>query len=158
MIKVDIMPIRNRRLHKLPFLCLLILCLLTSPSSLFGYVWCVSDTGHATLETALDGVCSLDLPTRPVGDFPVLAQNTETNDGDPYPCGPCHDISNTLRWGSASDHGTETAVSIPASHTLVIVVTPLSLPDRFLTSRLDADPTPRTPDSIRYHRTTVLLI
>lgn len=148
----------TRRLHKLPSLCLLILCLLTSPASSLGYVWCVSDTGHATLEAALDGVCSLDLPTRPVGDLPFLTRNAEANDCDPYPCGPCHDISNTLRWASASDHGTETAVSISASHASVIVATPLPLPDRILTSRLDAEPIPRLPDSIRYHRTTVLLI
>ena len=158
MIEIDFMPMRIRRLHKLPFLCLLVLCLLTSPATSFGYVWCVSDTGHATLETAVDGVCSLDLPTRPVGDFPILALNAESHDCDPYPCGPCHDFSDTLRWGSASEHDTETAVSIPAAHASAIVATPLSLPDRFLTSRLDADPTPRTPETIRYHRTIVLLI
>jgi len=149
---------RIRRLHNIPFLCLLILSLLTSSASSFGYVWCISQTGQATLETALAGACSLDLPTRPVGDIPFIARNAETNDCDPYPCGPCHDISNTLRLGSASDHGTETAIYIPAAHTSVIVATPLSLPDRFLTSRLDADPAPRTPDSIRYNRTIVLLI
>ena len=158
MMKIDFMTMLIRRLHKLPFLCLLVLCVLTSPASSFGYVWCVSDTDHATLETSVDGVCSLDQPKRPVGDFPFIALNAKVNDCDPYPCGPCHDISDTLRWGSASAHDTETAVSIPASHAPVIVATPLSLPDRFLTSRLDADPTPRTPDSIRYHRTIVLLI
>jgi hypothetical protein len=152
------MTMHIRRLHKLPLLCLLVLCLLTSPASSFGYVWCVSDAGHATLETASDDVCSLDLPTRLVGDFPILTLNADANDCDPYPCGPCRDISNTLRWGPASDHDTETAVSIPASHASVIVATLLSLPDRFLTSRLAADLTPRTPDSILYHRTIVLLI
>jgi hypothetical protein len=149
MIKTDFMLMCIRRLHKLPFLCLLILCLLTSSASSFGYVWCISHTGQATLEAALAGACSMDLPTRPVGDIPFLARNAETNDCDPYPCGPCRDISNTLRWGSAGDHGTETAINISASHASVIGPTPLSLPGRFLTSRLDIDPTPRTPDSIR---------
>jgi hypothetical protein len=158
MIKIDFMTMRIRRLHKVSFLCLLILCLLTSPASSFGYVWCVSDAGHATLETAMDDVCSLDLPTHPVGDFPVLALNADANDCDPYPCDPCYDISNSLRWGPASDHDTETAISIPAAHASVIVATPLSLSDQYLTGHLKADPTPRIPESIRYHRTIILLI
>ena len=152
------MTLHIRRLHKLPLVCLLVLCLLTSPASSFGYVWCVSDAGHATLETALDGVCSLDLPTRPVGDFPILTLNADANDCDPYPCGPCRDISNTLVWGPASGHDTETNISILASDAPAIVATHISLPDRFLLNHRATDITLRTPDSILYHRTIVLLI
>jgi hypothetical protein len=158
MIKLDFMTMLIRRLHKLPFLCLLLLCLLTSPASSFGYVWCVSDAGHATLETALDDVCSLDLPTRPVGDFPILTLNADANDCDPYPCGPCRDISNSLRWGPASDHDTETNISILASDSPAIIATHISLPDRFLLNHRAAGTTLRTPDSILNHRTIVLLI
>jgi len=142
-----------RRLHKLPFLCLLVLSLLTSPASSLGYVWCVSADGQATLETALVGDCGMDAPALQAEGSPVLALTAATDD-----CGPCHDISHTPRWGSARSRNTEVPVSIPAPLVPFVVAAHDSLTGRFLNSSFFVDPTPRTPDPILHHRTIVLLI
>lgn len=142
-----------RRLHKLPFLCLLVLCLLASPASSFGFVWCVSADGHVTLETALAGDCGMDAPLSPADDFADHLLAAQTDD-----CGPCHDISNAPSWGSARSRNTGNPDSLPAPLAPVIVATQLSLPERLLNNRPVAESNPRTPEPIRLHRTIVLLI
>jgi hypothetical protein len=139
-----------RRPHKLPVLCLLVLSLLTSPASSFGYVWCVSADGQATLETALGGDCGMDTAT---GDSPEPSLAAEDDD-----CGPCHDVSVAHQWGSPRNRQSETPVSIPAELASVIVATHLSLSERLPINPLAVDPTPRTPEPILHHRTIVLLI
>jgi hypothetical protein len=142
-----------RRLHNLPILCLLILCLLTSPSVSFGYVWCVSADGHATLEEAVAGDCGLDNPPLAAGgtSLPSLAAS-----GDD--CGPCLDVSPSRQWGSPRGRQNETPVSIPAEFAQVAVVAQTPLPGRLQTNHFVANPILRTPETILSHRTIVLLI
>ena len=150
---MELMTMPVRRLHRMPILCLLVLCLLTSPASSFGYVWCVGADGHATLEAALAGDCGMDSPAPPAGDFLAPALIAETDD-----CGPCLDISSLPRWGSGRARGTDAPVSIPVPLAAAASAPYLPLPDRLPAHHCVASLTPRPPDPIRHHRTTVLLI
>ncbi|MCM2264423.1 MAG: hypothetical protein NDI73_04430 [Desulfuromonadales bacterium] len=140
-----------RRLHKLPFLCLLVLSLLTSPASSLGYVWCLSADGHAALEAAMAGDCGMDNPAPIPVDTPDPALTVEDD------CGPCLDVSTSHQWGSPRSRQEETAVSIPAEFAPVAMAEYPSLPDPVL-NRPAVDAIPRTPDPILHHRTIVLLI
>ena len=142
-----------RHLHNLPILCLLILCLLTSPVSAFGYVWCVSADGHAVLEEAMAGDCGLDNPTPATDGNTAPALTIGADD-----CGPCLDISPAHQWGSPRTRQEQSPASIPAEFAPVAVVSSIPLPDRHQTSHFVATSPPRTPEPILHHRTIVLLI
>ena len=140
-----------RRLPKLSLLCLLTICLLTSPAISLGYVWCVSADGHAMLETAFSCDCCKGSPVPRATGCPqvTLTANTDC-------CGPCLMVPTAPCWSSAPTRNAEAPASIPAAHAPVVVVTQLSLADRFLTNHLVIDPPPRTSDSILHLRTIVL--
>jgi hypothetical protein len=142
-----------RRLHNLPILCLLILCLLSSTASTSGYVWCVSSDGHATLEGAVAGDCGLDNPTPATNGITSTSLSIGTDD-----CGPCLDVSPSHQWGSPRPRHDGCPVSVPAEFAPVAIVAYTSLPVRSQTSHPVAAPTPRTPEPILHHRTIVLLI
>ena len=145
------MTMSIRLLLKMPLLCLLTLCLLTSPAISFGYVWCVSADGHAMLETAFSCDCCEGSLVPRATDCPnvTLTGNTDC-------CGPCLAVPAAPCWSSPPTRNTEAPVSIPAAHAPVVVVTQLSLADRFLTNHLVIDPPPRTSDSLLQLRTIVL--
>jgi hypothetical protein len=142
-----------RRLHHLPLLCVLVLCLLTSPVLSFGYVWCLSDDGHAVLETALAGDCGLAGPSPAAAEVPALSLNAGPED-----CGPCLDISAALQWGSSRGRDGTSPANLPAplAPAAVAALTPPVNP--FLTTGLIPDPAPRVSEPLLHHRTTVLLI
>lgn len=151
MLDIKLMTMLVRRLHKLPFLCLLALGLLTSPASSLGYVWCLSADGHAALEAAMAGDCGMDNPAPTPIDTPDPSLTVEDD------CGPCLDVSTSHQWGSPRSRQKETPVSIPAEFAPVAMAEYTFLPDRLLECLTDAAP-PRTPDPILHHRTIVLLI
>jgi len=84
----------TRRLNNLPLFCLLLLCLLTSPISTFGYVWCVGADGHAAIETAMAGDCGLGSPTPTTGCDAKISETVATDD-----CGSCLDVSPSHQMG-----------------------------------------------------------
>lgn len=140
-----------RRLPKLFLLCLLTICLVTSPAVSLGYVWCVSTDGHAMLESAFScDCCEGSLVTRAT-DCPnvTLTANTDC-------CGPCLSVPAAPCWSSAPTRSTEAPVSTPAAHAPVVIATHLSLTDRFLTNHIVINSPPRTSDSILHLRTIVL--
>ena len=142
-----------RRLHKLPFLGLLVLSLLTSPVSSFGYVWCLDADGHANLEAAVAGNCGLD-NLAPTSANPPATPLIRGGDD----CGPCLDVSPSHQWGSPRSRQHDAPVSLPAELVTVTVAAHTPLPDRLLNDRPPVDASPRTPDPILHHRTIVLLI
>ncbi|NJC87721.1 MAG: hypothetical protein FIB02_04180 [Desulfuromonas sp.] len=142
-----------RRVHNLPILCLLLLCLLTSPVSTFGYVWCVSADGRATLEEAMVGDCGLDTPAAPADSAATSSLTIDADD-----CGPCLDVSPSHQWGSPRTRQNETSVGVPAEFVPVTVKTYALFPDQLQTGHFAVSPSPRTPDPILHHRTIVLLI
>lgn len=153
MLFIRLMPMIIRRLHKLPFLCLLALCLLTNPAGTFGYVWCVSADGHAALEVATAGNCGLDNPVPTTDANPSVSLTIETDD-----CGPCLDVSPSHQWGSPRSRQDQAPVSFPTEFPLLVVGMPTPPPARFLNQHRVVNLSPRTPDPILHHRTTVLLI
>lgn len=144
------MPLR--RLHKLPFLCLLALCLLTSPASSLGYVWCLSTDGHAAVEAAMAGDCGMDNPVPATAAADGLALTVADDD-----CGPCLDVSTAHQWGSPRSRQEETPASIPIEFVPLAVAAHTPVPDSILNQRV-ANAVPRTPEPILHHRTIVLLI
>ena len=142
-----------RRLHKLSFQCLLVLSLLTSPVSSFGYVWCLDADGHATLEAAMAGDCGLDNPAPTTAD-PLTPSLT----GGVDDCGPCLDVSPSHQWGSPRSRQADTPSSCPAEFSPVTLARYSKLPDLSLNNHPPVGTIPRTPDPILHHRTIVLLI
>ena len=142
-----------RRLHKLPFLFLLILCLLAGPATSFGYIWCTCADGHTTLEgvSACDFCERLQAP-RAI-DWLAFALMANTDN-----CGPCREIPTTTRWSSVPTFSTEDSVNFPESYAPFIVAKHHPLSYWFLTNHLIIDPTRCTPSSIVQQRTSVLLI
>jgi len=147
------MTISIRSILNFPLLCLLSLCLVTSPAISFGYVWCVSTDGHALLETAFSCDCCEGSLVPRATDCPdvTLTANTDC-------CGPCLSVPAAPCWSSAPTRSTEAPVSIPAEHAPIVIAKHLALTDRFLTNHLVIDPPLRTSDSILRLRTIVLRI
>lgn len=142
-----------RRLHSLPLLCVLVFCLLASPVSAIGYVWCFSGDGHAALESALAGECGQDAQASPAGNFSALILDSEADD-----CGPCLDIAFTPQWGSSRGRDSETPVSPPSLFAPATFVSFISQIPPFHPNGLMLEPAPRIFEPILHHRTTVLLI
>lgn len=141
-----------RRFHTSAFTWLLLLCLLVTPASLSGFVWCLGDDGHAQVELATAGDCAVDRDMPP----PVAGPGVALDAGEDR-CGPCLDLSSSHRWGSPRGRNSLAPASLPVALAPVVVALQRPLPDRFLTSRLVIDPAPRTPQQILHHRTIVLL-
>ena len=142
------------RLHSLPLLWLLILCVLTSPSSTIGYVWCVSADGHIVLEAAVAGDCAAESRSAHPENTTNPAPAFEDADG----CGPCLDISASHSWGTARPCQDDLQTSLLASFVPANGVTAALLPERTLNTHFIVDTTPRIPAPILHHRSTVLLI
>ena len=147
------MTILIRRLHKLSLLCLLVVCLLTSPASTFGYVWCVSADGHVSMEAAQAGDCGMDIQAPTITGTPAPSLTGGVGD-----CGPCLDVSASHQWGSPRSRQDETPLGFSAEFAPAIVAAHSPLPDRLLNDYPTGDAIPRTPDPILHHRTIVLLI
>lgn len=143
----------SRRLHSLPLLCVLLLCLLTSPARSFGYVWCLSADGHAELETAVAGDCARTPAIPAAAGPPALTLVGETDD-----CGPCLDISPALQWTSTRSRDDAAGSVLPMPPAAVAGVAPDHLHRQLLTNGLVPDPPPRLSELILQHRTVVLLI
>lgn len=141
------------RLQRLPIISLLALCLLTSPMSASGYVWCLSADGHAEMEAALAGDCGLDTST-PTPDGLLLSALTAGSDD----CGPCLDISSSHQWGSPRSRHEDLPVSLLADFVPAIVMASVPLPERTLNPCRIVDTSPRISEPILHHRTIVLLI
>ena len=142
-----------RRLNKLPFLCLLTLCLLASQVTLFGYVWCLSDDGHVSLEAAVDNVCVMDYPATFPADIPAPSLTVGVDD-----CGPCFDVSPSHQWGPPSVYQIDILDSFLDEFAPITVASHSPRPDRVLNNHSIADAIPRAPDSILHQRTIILRI
>jgi hypothetical protein len=144
-----------RRFPHLPLLCVLVLCLLTSPVSPFGYVWCLNADGHVELEAARADDCSLDCPPLSAGNPPTF-----TIDAEASGCGPCLDVSTTLQWGSVRGRDSRggSPVSLPTPFTPPAVAAHTPQASNLLTKGLVAETSPRISEPILHHRTIVLLI
>jgi len=150
---MEMMPMSIRRLLQPPLLCVLILSLLVSPVSALGYVWCLSADGHASVETAVAGDCGGSAPTRFAHD--LCADPPAGGDGD---CGPCLDISSAPSWGSSRSRDSGSPASIPVASAAFAAAALPPLSARALSIGHVAEPTLRTAEAIRSHRTIVLLI
>jgi hypothetical protein len=143
-----------RRLHHIPLLCLLIISLLISPAVMSGYVWCVTEDGHGFLEEAIAGDCAAGNHGEAAANIASAALSSEDDDG----CGPCLDISTSHHWGNSRSRQDELQVSLLVGVAPTTVVAPVLLPDRDLNNHRVVETSPRIPDPLLHHRTTVLLI
>lgn len=145
---------RIHRLHQLPLLGVLLLCLLVNPARAYAYVWCFGSDGHAALEEATrSGMCGMEAPVASAGSF--FECTRETGDGN---CGPCLDITSSSPWGSTRSRDKGLSAGSPVPQSPAVVNVPVPPVERFLTNRLFPDPSPRVPQPILHHRTVVLLI
>lgn len=142
-----------RRFHSLPMLCLLVICLLTSPMRSFGYVWCLSADGHTELEAVVGGDCDRTPLAQAAIDLSALTLDDEGDD-----CGACLDVSPSPQWDSTRGRDGKT----PASRitlSVPIAVAVLNHPvTPFFTNGLVPESSPRVYEPVLHHRTTVLLI
>lgn len=150
---MEMMPMSLRRLLQLPLLCVLVLSLLASPMSDLGYVWCLSADGHASVETAVAGDCGGSAPAR-LG-FDLCADSSAGDDDD---CGPCLDVSSAPSWGSSRSRDCDSPASLPVPSAAFAAAALPHRSARALSIGHVAEPTQRTPEAIRSHRTIVLLI
>ena len=147
------MSIFTRRLHNLPLFGLLLLSLLTSPVSTFGYVWCVTPDGHSALEEAVAGDCSWDHHDEDKDRYAAAALTVGADS-----CGPCLDVPHKDQWGSSRSRQGELPVILSTNIGPIIVATQTPLPEGLLNTHRVIDPLPRTPAPILHQRTIVLLI
>jgi hypothetical protein len=144
----------SRRIFNLPLICLLIISLLASSTSEFGYVWCFSTDGdHSALELAQAGDCSLDNCTPTTGNLAAAALTGEADD-----CGTCLDISSSHQWNTSRWRQDDIPVNALADFTPCAVAPHFPLPEWSFNTHRVVDFPPRIPEPIQYHRTTVLLI
>lgn len=134
--------------------------LLTGQPGVQGYVWCLGEDGHAALEYAENNTCGPEAVAQEQGCHvdEGLAHDEPGHEefGSEDNCGPCLDIPATLEVASSKsqDHKDFHApVGFPVpEHTLVAAVRAADLPIELL-----AQPPPRVSQSLRAHRTVVLL-
>ena len=118
-----------QRLHNLPILCLLVICLLISPAVKSGYAWGAAADDHSLRNEVVAGDSSSD-------DYVETA---------------------AYRWGkSPSRHGHQPG-SLLASIAPTAVLQ-VRLPERSLNPHRFAGSPPRISSQILHHRTIVLLI
>ncbi len=141
-----------RRLHFVPLLWVLVLSLLASPARPFGYVWCLGEDGHATMETARAGNCDGDAAALPAENLAAPALTGAADN-----CGACLDISPAPRWGTARVRTIDASKALPDAH-VPALVGHHDRPAWFLNEQPRTDSPPRPPATLRHHRTIVLQV
>lgn len=132
----------------------LLIFLLTGQTGVQGYVWCLGEDGHTELEYAEYVTCGSAEAER--------MQDCHAGDGltenhvDEDHCGPCLDIPTFLEAASRrnlDDLAFKTPLPVPR---FVGITTPAVVQQAFV-GNLRAQPPPRISETIRAHRTVVLL-
>lgn len=132
---------------------LLVLFMIASLGTVFGYAWCVGDDGHVEVSYANDsGCCADDLKSQPVNryDVPTVSQASGGS------CGLCLDFTvqqYDVVFFKRVKRTSVTSVATFPSHVLSPNVGQ-SVP---LVASLALQPVPRVSKTILAHRTTVLL-
>jgi len=142
-----------RRFYHFPLLCLLVLSLVTSTASSFGYVWCLSADGHAEVETAIAGDCGVACTTPSPVKVPALSLNAEADDS-----GACLDVSTSHPWGSPRTRDDNSQFSPLVALAPITIAIFSTAGDQCPINRHRPKPTPRIADPLQLHRTVVLLI
>lgn len=148
------MTISIRRLRLLPLLCVLLLCLLSSPGGALGFVWCIGADGHSHA-TPITGpatdCCSAAATTHADGHPPGLLDNADDH-------GQCLHFAVTGQLGTGSSRDGRTLDDSPATSRAPTFIPAQSGSAQGLSNGLIPDAPPRVSEPLLHHRTTVLLI
>lgn len=119
-----------QRLRNLPILYLLIIGLLISPAVTSGSAWVIAADNHSLRNEVVAGACESD----------NYVENS------------------AYRWGNQHSRQGHQPGSLLACLTAAALLAQDPLSERQLNNHRIVHPSPRIPDHILYHRTTVLLI
>ena len=132
----------------------LLVFILTGQSGVQGYVWCLGEDGHAALEYAENDSCSPEVTAQNhcSAEQGIALEDHAQEDH----CGPCLDIPATLEVTS-SRHKIDQfdLIAPPLAEPTQRWHSPI--PQQLVAQKLLAQPPPWLSQSLRSHRTVVLL-
>lgn len=135
------------------FAALLLVALLPVGINAEAVVFCLGADGHAIVETVMAGTCGVDCAApAPVEVLPPAMKGGD--DG----CGPCLDISSSHQWGNPRPFDDSIHIKLPVMLLQAAVAIANDAVLQPINNGLIVEPTPRIPEPILLHRTTVLLI